>query len=265
LISTIGAVLISAGMLFPVGNTLAAGTYGFSSASNKNCPLWGTLFPLRFRHDRFKGIDYAVNIIWIDDNTVESLAKYKELYHTADGTSTWITSPPVSIPGTQAFCEGATDCVPDGSLNRGVTKYRELVAEFPKEDVHVAKFTPDTNGYSSNVYLPARKVKLFRIEYYSINGSPKLNTTNLVEPIYFEYRATGKGSQLALKEWGSSLSAMSIPWVADVNMPDIFDPSLTSHVLVELTGQGGGVDKPTVVMETYTQQQLDSVPDSCKG
>lgn len=262
-ISTIGAVLISAGMLFPVGDTLAAGTYGFSGASKK-CPLWGTFFPLRVTHGKFKGVTFKVNIIWIDDNTVENLAKYKELYHAPDGTSTWITSPLVAIPGTEAFCQGASACAPngDGSVNRGATKYNELVAEFPNEDVHVAKLTPDTDGYWSNVYLPARKVKLLRIEYYAISGSRTLDDVRLVEPIYFEYRAAGRGSQLALKEWGSSLPDS---YLSSVNMPDLFDPSLTSGVMVELTGIGAGIHVPTVAMETYTQQQLDSVPDSCKG
>lgn len=255
-ISTIGAVLISAGMLFPAGDTLAAGTYGFSGAS-KNCPLWGTLFPIRFYHARLKGLTFEVNIIWIDDNTVENLPKYKELYHSPDGTSTWIIDPIVLIPGTNAFCEGASDCVKNGSVNRGVTRYQELVAEFPNEEVHVTKLTPNTDGYWTHVYLPARKVKLLRIEYFMLNDNP-----DLVEPIYFEYRAAGKGSQLALKEWGSSLPDS---YLSSVNMPDIFDPSLTSDVMVKLEAQFASVQVPKIAMETYTQQQLDIVPDSCKG
>ncbi len=259
------AALMATAMFLCATDALAGGVYGFGSrSSGQKCDLWTLPFPVAFqkptKNERY---DYDVNVIWVDDDSVRGMDKYYNLYRTPDGKSTWTNSPRVMNGQSTLYCEKSNQCTIDGgSVGKGISAYDNLVQEFSKDSVHVYAFSPNSNGDYTWLYLPVHKVKVLRVEYFTpYDGAERTGLKSFVEPLYFEYRATGNGSEMKLNGWGST----SVN-TGSVKLPDTFDPVLSSDIQVSIIRDGSvsSDDSPKVVIHSLDNSQLAIVPGTCK-
>lgn len=253
--------LVAAAMLFCTADSLAGGTYGFGNS--KGCDLWRLPFPISLQQPGNERQDYDVNLIWIDDDSVSGMDKYYDFYQDHNGRSSWPSSPIGAIGGSKPYCTGSTECVTSGhgSVGKGISAYDNLVNEFSKDAVNVYKFRPNGAGNLTWLYLPTHKVKLLRIEVFTPYTGYVGSLVGYEEPIYFEYRATGNGSEMKLKEWGSTADKQNY-----IDLPETFDPVLVSDIQVWFTryGRYDPAIYPKTAIHSLSDEQIARVPGSCK-
>lgn len=241
-------------------NVLAKATYGFGSAG-AGCSLWTMLFPISFQQPNNDMAAYFYNIIWIDDDSIKGMDEYYDFYQTMYNQSAW---PSAVATGTDTpKCSGATECpVLDSKLApKGyvTSAYDAIKQKYPSDTVKISTGQPIGSGGLTWRYLPVRKLKLLRIEVFihQTQYSPAVKT--FVEPIYFEYRSTGNGTELKLAE--------QVPNTADIILPETFSPVLTSDIQVWF--QRTGLDNFTDIaskahIDPLSTTQIERVPESCK-
>ncbi|MDH1126968.1 hypothetical protein [Enterobacter sp. GD03975] len=248
-------------------NGIAAQKFGFGTVtkpSSDSCSLWGSLYPISVQQPEDEPVKYYVNFIWVEANSYKGIDEYADFYITPYSQNAWPSSINILTDGGQAFCMGDGECTSAtvSEVNKGISAYENLKAEFPDKKVSVVKAQPDGTGILKWFYLPLRKVDLLRIEVFTPLGS--LTADNeYVEPVFFEYRATGKGSELKLHEWGSTSDDKTY-----ISLPETFNPVLTSDIQVWFTrtnqaGPAWGIT-PKAHIDFVTTAQSDRVPSSCK-
>lgn len=211
-----------AAALFVSTDVLADAVYGFGS--HQQCRGLEMPFPIGIQQPGNSEAEHYFNVIWVDD-TNTGLDKYESLYINGNGVKSWFPniSPSTYVYPDDIHCTGGLDYSVDRSgcvwpafadYDHGVSAFKLLQDEFGAKNVKVIKGQPDSSGKLTWVYLPVRKVKLLRIEWFTStqptknpddsmgNGSP--------EPLFFEYRATGNGDELKLVTGTREMPA--IPW-----------------------------------------------------
>lgn len=247
-------------------NGIAAQKFGFGTVTKGGagaCPLWAMLYPISIQQPEDEPARYYVNFIWVESNSYKGIDEYPDFFTTPYNQDAWPKGANIMRDGGQAYCVGDDDCTSAdiSELNKGISAYNNLKAEFPDQHVSVVRTRPDSKGELVWYYLPLRRVDVLRIEVFTSLNVGMFN--QYVEPIYFEYRATGKGSELKLKEWGSTSDNKSY-----ISLPDTFDPILTSDIQVWFTRTSN--DSPTsgitpkAHIDALTSAQIDRVPSGCK-
>ena len=259
--SRICAAWITACTLFSSGSALADAKYGFAA----RCDLWSTLLPISFQHDVNDNEHHVYNIIWIDGEGVSGLESYYSLYRHHSGASTWPNG--IASGKDTPQCTGTYNaCAYEdwGSVGKGISAYDSLKREFPSETINVTSGNLARTSDALWLYLPVRKFKLLRVElftpYTSGPGNKASQTYN--EPLSFEYRATGNGSELKLQSWGSTSDITS-----SVKLPNVFNPTETAEIQVWTDEHNNhdwsGLD-PAVTVDSFTTEQMKLVPESCR-
>lgn len=257
------ALTLVTGALCTSTSALAGNAYGFGSL-NGGCSLWSMLYPISVQQPDDEPVSYYVNFIWIEEDSYKGMEEYADFFTTPYGQNAWPSGVNILRDDGKANCTGDDECTGAdiSEVNIGISAYNNLKAEFPDKKVNVAKVRPNGAGALTWVYLPLRKVDLLRIEVFTPMGL--IGTSNTyVEPIYFEYRATGNGSELKLKEWGST-SENNTSYII---LPDTFNPVLTSDIQVWFTRTSSkptaGIT-PKAHIDALTSAQIDRVPSGCK-
>lgn len=257
------ALFIIATVLCVSTNALAQSTYGFGSAKGQ-CSFWTMLFPISLQQPDDEPMDYKVNIFWIGADSIVGMDNYYDFYETPYNQLAW---PSGAAAGTSTpVCTGQAECVTAGigSVGRGISAYDSIKQEFPNETVKVYSGKPDGSGKLTWVYLPVRKMKLLRIEVFTPYTDKVAAHVGFVEPLWFEYRATGSGSQLKLKGWGSTTAKEH---QGEIVLPDTFDPVTTIDIQVWFgrwdSAAYQGVT-PKAHIDPASSAQIDRIPASCK-
>ncbi|MBJ8366378.1 MULTISPECIES: hypothetical protein [Citrobacter] len=244
--------------------------YGLSD-SLQYCELWDTFFPLSFQVPSSNWVsNYSkpeLNIIYISAGKRKHVDDYIDLY-TINNQSVW---PSRLISGRDsAFCQNDGGCVAKGkgSVGKGISAYKDLVAEFPDDDVKIFSGSPYYDGTLSWISLPVRYLKLLRVEFFTPYSGPVGVFTDsynpYVEPLYFEYRATGNKDEMQLTAVGGTAAGANFN---GVNLPDKIRLTSLAALQVWLSSSTGDPWKtllPYAHTVDMTTSQKALIPDNCK-
>lgn len=261
-LSRICAALITACVLFSSGSALADARYGFAA----KCRLWSELLPVSFQHDPKDNEPHTYNVIWINGEGISGLDADYSLFQLNNGVSNF----PANVGSgrdTPQCTKTYNGCAYEdwGSVGKGISGYDSLKSEFPSETVKVASGSlPQYDGSLQWIYIPVRKLKVLRIELFTpwVSGATHAASKSYNQPLYFEYRATGNGSELKLKSWGSTSDITSA-----VGLPDVFNPvdvvGIQAWTDEHNNHDWSGLD-PGAGVVYLTEEQKKSVPGSCR-
>ncbi|HAT8012160.1 hypothetical protein [Citrobacter rodentium] len=253
--------------------------YGFS-AGVKPCSLWDTFFPISFQVPSDKLTrDYVrpiFNIIYITDSNLKHMDDFYDIYKiNGKGDAIWPTTPFLATGSDTAYCRNDGDCVTKGygALGKGISAYNEIKKDFPGETVKVLSDSAYGNGDISWLFLPTRKLKLLRVEYFTPykddDGTILITLKNkennkYTEPLFFEYRATGNGDEMELEESGGTAAGANFN---DVKLPQFIRPTQLSAIQVWLDTTSGGTPwssiYPNVRVRPFTDEQMALIPVNC--
>lgn len=250
-----------------VSDAHGAAIYGFAQPK---CSLWSTFFPISFQVDSdmsvFEDAERAgFNIFYITGGDLQNMDDYYDLY-TISGGHVWNNTSPWLINGKDAvMCKGSSDCVKSGtgSIGKGISAYNSLKAEFPNETIKVASDRPYSNGDIDWYYIPTRRLKLLRVEFFTPNKGVISGTGKYVEPIFFEYRETGNGDEMKLYEMGGTARGADF---SHVKLPETLKLTALSAIQIWMsTGSGKMFENviPYGKVVPFTQSQLNMVPENC--
>lgn len=257
--SKIIVLTLAAGAWCCSSSVLAGNGYGFGSLSG-GCSFWSTLFPISFNRTADGAAkSYSANIIWVSDDFIKGMDDYADFY----SSSAW----PSAIPkgDDQPVCAASACTVsPYNVVGTGLSAYNDIKKEFPNEKVKVKSFALLATSNGTWVDMPVRKYKLLRLEVFIpyTTWDMAAGDSAYSEPLYFEYRATGNGSEMQLKEWGSTAELKS-----NITLPDKFNPVLSSQIDVWFNFTDKKNIKaiyPTVKVRSLSDTQLARVPAACK-
>lgn len=245
----------------------ASSKYGFAF-SIKPCPLWTTFFPLSFQVPDDKGTRNAspqFNIIYISGDTVKHMDDYYDLYLPGN-VRVWPERPFLINGKDTAICLSSGQCVTSGygSVGKGISAYNNIVAEFPDDKVKVLSDSAYGNGDITWIFLPLRKLKLLRIEYFTPYTGRESIHFGYVEPLFFEYRSTGNGDEMQLKSKGGTARGGDY---SRVKLPEKIKFTSLSAIQIWLEREGGAAYQdllPAAATVNFTQQQLALVPENCQ-
>lgn len=258
-VNTVMALAFTAA-LFTTSNSLASAIYGFGSGPG-SCSFWTMPFPISVQQPDDEPVDYFYNIIWVADDRVKGMDEYRDFYNTVYGQDAWPTG---ITAGTDApHCTQDGQCVTQGTgvVGKGISAYDSLTQEFSGSKVRVASAHPDGTGVLTWINLPVRKFKVLRIEVFNPYTGRVPVHLGFVEPIYFEYRPTGNGSELQLVKWGSTANNTS-----NIVLPGKFNPVQTLDIQVwfqrtdSVAYQG---ITPKAHIDPLSAEQIKRIPASC--
>lgn len=263
------ALLLSALFLASV-TAQGAQKYGLSD-SLQYCELRDTFFPLSFQVPSADWVStYArpkFNVIYISAGKRKHVDDYTDLYNIKN-QFVW---PSHLMSGLDtAFCQNSGNCVTKGkgSVGQGISAYKDLVAEFPDDDVKVLANAPSYEGDLTWYSLPIRYLKLLRVEFFTPYSGPvgvfTQSYNQYVEPLYFEYRATGNKDEMQLTAVGGTAAGANFN---GVNLPEKI--RLTSYAAIQVwLSSSTGDPWKTLLPYAHTVDMSDSqkalIPDNCK-
>lgn len=256
--------IVMLGMSLDVG---ASSKYGLAF-SIKPCPLWQIFFPLSFQVPDDKETRNAspqFNIIYIAGDTVKHMDDYYDLYLPGN-VRVWPQSPFLLNGKDTAICLSSGQCVTSGygSVGKGISAYNNILAEFPDDKVKVLSSSAYGDGDITWFFLPLRKLKLLRIEYFTPYTGRESVHFGYVEPLFFEYRATGNGDEMQLKGKGGTARGGDY---SRVKLPDKIKLTALSAIQIWLEREGDAAYQdllPAAHTVNFTQQQLALVPANCQ-
>lgn len=252
--------------------------YGFSS-SIFPCSLWSTFFPISFQvpsDDLTRNFVRPVyNIIYITDDKIKGMDDFYDLYN-VKGKYVWPTTPTLTNGRKTPVCRKVGDCVIKGygGVGSGVSAYYDIVSEFPSETVKVHSDSAYSDGSISWVFLPMRKLKLLRIEYFTPYTEdtyvplPYRNSESkkYTEPLFFEYRATGNGDEMMLRESGGTTYGANFN---NVKLPQYIRLTHLSAIQIWLNTKDSDGDPwrriyPSTTTVNFTDSQSALIPANCQ-
>lgn len=253
--------------------------YGFS-AGIWPCPLWSTFFPISFQvpsDDATKNyVKPIFNIIYISDSNIKTMDDFYDIYN-VKGNAVWPSNswPYVANGRSQVVCRNDGECVTKGygQVGRGISAYNNIKAEFPGETINVSSGSAFGNGDITWFELATRKLKLLRVEYFTpyTDGSnlpPMLRNSDnkkYTEPLFFEYRATGNGDEMKIKESGGTAYGVNYN---DLNLPEYIKLTRLSAIQVWLNASSNNNlwqrIYPGAGMVSFTDNQTALIPANCQ-
>ncbi|WP_148677738.1 hypothetical protein [Klebsiella sp. RIT-PI-d] len=247
-----------------------AAIYGFAQPK---CSLWSTFFPVSFQVSSDMAVipglvdaeTAGFNIFYITGGDFHNMDDYYDLY-TINGGHVWNNTSPWLINGRNAvMCKGSSDCVKSGtgSIGKGISAYNSLKAEFPDENIKVASDRPYSNGDIDWYYIPTRRLKLLRVEFFTPNKGSMPGTSQYVEPIFFEYRETGNGDEMKLYEMGGTARGADF---SHVKLPETIKLTTLSAMQIWMSTASGKPYEnvmPYGKVVPFTDSQIAMVPKGC--
>lgn len=249
----------------------AANKYGLGDVLN-DCSLWPTFFPLGFRAlipGSFVTLvtNAEINIIYISADDVKGMDDYIDLY-SVNGTTVWPEETWLLKGNATPVCTGASECQDhSATVGKGVSAYASLKSEFPNEKIKVAQQTIKSSNSSNSTwfFLPTRKFKLLRIEFFMPNNVKDGDYYS--EPLYVEYRETGNRNELKRVSMGGTAAGADFN---RVNLPEILHMPTTQGIEMWLVRANKNPTKPystllpAAMAYPLTVSMNSIVPDNCK-
>lgn len=245
----------------------AANKYGLGDVLN-DCSLWSTFFPLGFRAllpSSFTELatNAEINIIYINAD-VNGMDDYIDLY-SVNGSTVWPETPWLLKGNSKPACTGASECQNrSATVGNGVSAYASLKSEFPNEKIKVSQQTIKSSNSSNSTwfFLPTRKFKLLRIEFFMPNNFNDGDYYS--EPLYVEYRETGNRNELKRVAMGGTAAGADFN---RVNLPEILNLSTTQGIEMWLVRENNKPYSgllPAAMAYPLTGSMSSIVPDNCK-
>lgn len=249
--------------------------YGFSD-SLRPCTLWDTFFPISFQipSDTITQnfVKPAFNIMYIAAGNYQHMNDFADLYKIGNSSvRVWPTDPYVLSGNDAAICQDSGSCVTKGygAVDKGISAYKNLAAEFPNDNIVILSDVANRNGNITWFYLPTRYVKLLRIEFFTPYTRPVGSFSDKynehVEPLYFEYRATGNKDELQLFASGGTVSSANF---SGVKLPNKIRLTALSGVQIWLDTISDANPWARLIPYAhtvdFTESQMAIVPANCK-
>ncbi|MCM7885064.1 hypothetical protein [Enterobacter sichuanensis] len=267
-------VLLLVALFFAGGAAQGAEKYGFS-AGLKRCALWDTFFPISFQIPDLQNARFApkpvFNVIYIAGDDTQHMDDFFDLY-SVGGKPVWPMTPLLADGRSQPKCRKNGDCIESGKggVGKGVSAYDSIVSEAAlKNDAKkVLADSPYTGGGILWLYLPTRKLKLLRVEFFTPSRGTygPISDKGYVEPLFFEYRATGKHDEMELTAMGGTAAGNNFN---GVNLPPKIKLTWLSAIQIWLQRDGNSGNLwqdliPYTNMVYFNETQMAQVPSNCQ-
>lgn len=264
------SIVFAAALLSSISpSSQAANKYGLGDVLN-DCSLWPTFFPLGFRALLPSSVlttlatNAEINIIYISANDVKGMDDYIDLY-SVNGSTVWPEEPWLLKGNSTPVCTGASECQDrSATVGKGVSAYASLKSEFPNEKIKVSQQTIKSSNSSNSTwfFLPTRKFKLLRIEFFMPNHFNDGDYYS--EPLYVEYRDTGNRNELKRVAMGGTAAGSDFN---RVNLPEILNLPTTQGIEMWLVRENNKPYSgllPAAMAYPLTGSMSSIVPDNCK-
>ncbi|WP_434132412.1 hypothetical protein [Enterobacter cloacae] len=275
-------ILLLAALFLAVQSVHGAQKYGFS-AGLKRCALWDTFFPISFQIPKMDTMRFhpvpVFNVIYIAGDNTQHMDNFYDLYKLGgiNGPRVWPEKPYLANGKSLPKCRSDGECIESGkgSVGKGISAYDEILGaeDFKNDTKKVLSDGPYTGGDILWQFLPTRKLKLLRVEFFTpsrgtfISVSGPISDNGYVEPLFFEYRAIGNGDEMELKKVGGTAAGNNFN---GVKLPNKIKLTSLSAIQVWLGGKGKDPNHlwedliPYAQVVSFDEKQMAQVPKNCQ-
>ncbi|MEB4676971.1 hypothetical protein MXL54_19635 [Enterobacteriaceae bacterium G50] len=242
----------------------ADGKYGFAPGGISQCSMWTLLFPISFQIPN-DDIPVKFNVIYVEGDGIKGMDEYYDFYKTPYGQSAWPVNPVTSTGDDTPVCTKVNECYNygPGGVGYGQSDYNNIHAKYG-DATKVMTNVPNADTSLTWFYIPVRKLKLLRVELFTPYTGTVAVHQGYVEPVSFEYTATGNSDELRLTDMKSTADNSSF-----IILPTTFRPTHTLDIQVWLTKTGdtayqGLTPQAHIDQIQSNDARLQQIPENCK-